>query len=332
MKETVKITDVAERAGVAKSTVSNVLTGKKFVSDELKEKVLKACEELDFQPNFYASALSGHKSGIVALFLESGADVDKPMYRDVIVACLKEASKNGYSLLVYYNADNDQLLKTLRQGMAPIDGAVLMTPRLDDMRLKQIQSDCIDCVMIGRPDGGLNFNYVDVDNVKLVKDVLKELIARYGKDIYLINSDSALTISHDRAKGFYEICNEYGIDGSFRLFESKESTEEDGYAYALKTLKRRSVYVTANGSVAAGVYRAVEEKGLKVGGDVGVFALGRSQQHGSFRPRLSYAEQNYHILGQKAVEFLAEEIKNGRKGRHVLIESGIFFTESTQNG
>ena len=54
----ISINDVARKVGVAKSTVSNALTGKKYVSPELKEKVLKACKELDYTPNFYASSLS----------------------------------------------------------------------------------------------------------------------------------------------------------------------------------------------------------------------------------------------------------------------------------
>ena len=100
MKKVVKITDVAERAGVVKSTVSNVLTGKKFVSEELRKKVLDACEELDFHPNFYASALSGHKSDIVALLLESSDEVDRKIYQKVIMGCLKQSSKSGYSFKV----------------------------------------------------------------------------------------------------------------------------------------------------------------------------------------------------------------------------------------
>ena len=54
----VKIKDVAERAGVAKSTVSNALTGNKYVSEELKQKILKICEEMNYHPSFYASKMA----------------------------------------------------------------------------------------------------------------------------------------------------------------------------------------------------------------------------------------------------------------------------------
>lgn len=330
MKKIVKITDVAEKAGVAKSTVSNVLTGRKFVSDELKAKVMDACRELDFHPNFYASGLSSHKSNIIALLLESSNNVERPIYSELIIACLKEASKHGYSLLIYYNTDNEQLLKTLRYGGAPIDGAILMTPCVDDERLKQITSDCIDCVLIGRPADGINLNYVDIDNVKLVNDVCEKLISAYGTDVYLINSDSSLTISQDRAKSFKIVCERYGIDYNAHSFESKQSCEADGYDFACKAIKKNSVFITANGVLAAGVYRAAEEKGLKIGEDVAVFALGRSQQHGWFKPQLSYAEQNYTVLGTKAVQILLAQIEEGEVKERVFIESNTVFTDSAK--
>ena len=328
MKKIVKITDVAAKAGVAKSTVSNVLTGRKFVSEELKDKVLRACEELDFHPNFYASVLSGRKSNIIALLLESNNDIEKPFYSKLIIACMKEASKFGYSLLIYYHSDSKALLNILRQGMAPIDGAILMSPCVDDERLKQIRSDFIDCVVLGRPDSDLGLNYVDIDNVKLVKDVCNELVAVYGKDVYLINSDLSLTISQDRAKSFNEFCNEQSLDCNCHTFESKDSSETDGYNLAKRVIKKNSSFITANGTLACGVYRAAAEKGLQIGKDVAVFALGRSQQHGSFDPPLSYAEQDYSVLGKKAVQLLVDSIKGESNTQSVLIESKLIFNQS----
>ena len=323
MKTTVKITDVAKKAGVAKSTVSNVLTGKKYVSDELKEKVLAACAELDFQPNFYASALSGHSSKIIALLLETTDNVERSFYKELIVACLKAASDRGYSLLLYYNSDNEKLLNMLRSGSAPIDGAILMSPCVNDSRLNQISADRIPCVVVGRPYSEVELNYVDINNEKLVADVTERLIEQYGKNVYLINSGSSLTISQDREKSFAAVCAAHGIDGTAHMFESKQSSEEDGYKYSSAVMQNGSVFITANSVLAAGVYRASAEAGLQIGREVAVFALGRSIEHGKFNPPLSHAEQDYGVLGAKAVEMLIDEIQNGHTPRRELVESKI---------
>lgn len=330
MKKVVKITDVAEKAGVVKSTVSNVLTGKKFVSEELRKKVLDACEELDFHPNFYASALSSHKSNIIALLLESSEEIDRKLYQKLIMGCLKQASKSGYSLLIYYNSDKNKLISTLRQGMAPIDGAIIMTPCVNDERLLQIESGRISCVVIGRPENDLNVSYVDIDNIKLVKDVTEKLMEFYGKEVYLINSDSVLTISRDRERAFTEVCWKHGIDAVSHIFESKNSSEEEGYETAKKIMNKNCGYITANAKLAAGVYRAAQEAGLKVGEDVGVLALGRSLDHGIFKPKLSYAEQDYDLLGKKAVDILIDEIDNGFSKQSIYVESNIIFADSVK--
>ena len=75
---------------------------------------------------------------------------------------------------------------------------------------------------------------------------------------------------------------------------------------------------------------AAEEKGLKVGEDVAVFALGRHQEHGTFAPKLSYAYQDYSVLGKQAIDLLIEEIDNGHSGRNVLIDSQPTFTQSVE--
>ncbi len=325
----VKITDVADKAGVAKSTVSNVLTGKKFVSEELKQKVLAACKELDFQPNFYAAGLSSKKTNIIALLLEATPEINSyPFYKDLIMACLRGAAEQGYSLLVYYEDDDEKLLRTLRQGRSPIDGAILLTPSIDDGRLAEMESSRTNCVVIGRPTVD-DIRYVDIDNSGLVREAVGKLVADYGKNVYLFNSNSRLTISQDRTATFLELCGEYGIDGAGRVFESVDSTEADGYEFAKNLVTRGAVFVTANEALAKGVYRAAEEKGMKIGGDVAVFALGRSVQHGKFTPKLSYAWQDYEELGKHAVDMLISEI-NGETAESHLIKSHIEYRDSTQ--
>lgn len=132
----VTINDVAKKCGVAKSTVSNALTGKKYVSPELTERIRAACKELDFQPNFYASTLSRGETNIVALVLEEDSRVKfRGFYADLIVSCLRTAAARGRHLLVYSGLDKNSVFTMLKRDKAPIDGAIVMTPLVDDARI-----------------------------------------------------------------------------------------------------------------------------------------------------------------------------------------------------
>src|SRR6188474_772583 len=59
--------DIAERAGVALSTVSYVLSGKRSVSEETKQRVLRAIADLDYQPHAFARALASKRTQTIAL-------------------------------------------------------------------------------------------------------------------------------------------------------------------------------------------------------------------------------------------------------------------------
>ena len=58
----IRIKDIAIRAGVSVGTVDRVLHNRPSVSKEARDKVEKALEEMDYQPNMYASALAYNKT------------------------------------------------------------------------------------------------------------------------------------------------------------------------------------------------------------------------------------------------------------------------------
>lgn len=62
MTERIRIKDIAERSGVSVGTVDRVLHQRPNVSKTAREKVEKALQEMDYQPNAYASALAYNKS------------------------------------------------------------------------------------------------------------------------------------------------------------------------------------------------------------------------------------------------------------------------------
>ena len=73
-----KIFDVAERAGVSISTVSNVLNKTKYVSPELVARVEQAVEELSYEVNPIARSMKKKKTGIIGVITEDMCGVFYP--------------------------------------------------------------------------------------------------------------------------------------------------------------------------------------------------------------------------------------------------------------
>ena len=72
--------DVAKYAGVSTATVSRVMSGNGYVSEEMRDKVEKAIKELNYIPNNLAKSLIKNQGNVVAVLVE---DVTNPYYLQI---------------------------------------------------------------------------------------------------------------------------------------------------------------------------------------------------------------------------------------------------------
>lgn len=318
MKSMVTINDVAKKCGVAKSTVSNALTDKKYVSPELKKRIMDACEELDFQPNFYASTLSRGNTNIIALILEEDSGVKyRRFYTDLITSCLKTAAAAGRHLLVYNGLDKQSVVTMLKRNKAPIDGAIVLTPLVDDFRLAQMEKQRIPCVIIGRPDKESDISYVDVNNVRMVADVTKRLYEQGYRRFCLVNSERSKTISLDRAKGFCETLSAYA-DADIHVVYTDESSEGEGRRACMPYLQKEMAFITSDGTIARGVYKTALEAGMTGKDGIKIYSLGEDDEGGDVL--WEYARQDYSKLGETATSILLKEIDGEKEIRKLCTD------------
>ena len=93
----VTINDVAKAAGVSVSTVTHALNGKRPVSKENKEKILKVIEEVGYIPSYSASHLRNGRSGIVGFF---AVDITEDFSSMILKGVEKGLSEDDLSLLI----------------------------------------------------------------------------------------------------------------------------------------------------------------------------------------------------------------------------------------
>ena len=116
---------IAERAGVALSTVSYVLSGKRSVSPKMRERVLAAIEELDYRPHRPARALASGASHTIALFLPSPQWQLLPIQQTFVAGATQATSASDYALLLSTAAtDPETIAQLVARGRA--DGVILM--------------------------------------------------------------------------------------------------------------------------------------------------------------------------------------------------------------
>ena len=126
----ITIYDIAREAEVSPATVSRILTGSAKVREDKYNRVMALIEKYSFSPNAMARSLSETHSRVIGMVL---ADAGNPYYNSVFSACVDEAYRRGYSVMMYNT---------------------LSRAELEDAALNKLQEQRVDVIIIcgGRVD------------------------------------------------------------------------------------------------------------------------------------------------------------------------------------
>lgn len=169
---------IAEYAGVALSTVSYVLSGKRSVSPQMRERVLAAIEELDYRPHGPARALASGASHTIGLFLPSPQWQLLPVQQTFVAGATLTTSARDYALLLSTApTDPETIARLVARGRA--DGVILMETLLHDPRVERLRDAGYPFTLVGRTHDLTHISYVDMDFGGAVEASLEHL-ARLG--------------------------------------------------------------------------------------------------------------------------------------------------------
>ena len=122
----ITIKEVAKLAGVSNSTVSRVLTGSAPVNDDIRQRILRVIEETNYYPNVSARALSGRKTDVIGVLLNSDPDyhfsdfVSMETLRGITASAVKIDLR--VTIIPARLSDSYERLKAERQ----LDGLIVM--------------------------------------------------------------------------------------------------------------------------------------------------------------------------------------------------------------
>ncbi|ANZ98622.1 LacI family transcriptional regulator [Carnobacterium divergens] len=102
---TIKLTDVAKKAGVSPTTVSRVINHYGYLSQKTIDKVHLAMEELNYQPNSLARSLQGKNTQLIGLIFSS---VGNPFFGELVEKLENKLFEKGYKTILCNSADNKE--------------------------------------------------------------------------------------------------------------------------------------------------------------------------------------------------------------------------------
>ncbi|HPK27204.1 MAG TPA: LacI family DNA-binding transcriptional regulator, partial [Anaerolineaceae bacterium] len=199
--------DVAELAGVSRSTVSFVFSEDKQsrIRPETRQKVREAAEKLGYYPNASARALASNQSNTIGLIMtRSPRYIASDNFLPQIIGGLLDIVKQEQlGLLIEWVEPGQQIQTYLQLTRAKhIDGMIILTPRFDDPGLTALEQIDIPCVLMGQIPG-CNLPYVDIDNRSSAKMAVDYLIELGHRQIACItNAATAYSSASQRLEGY----------------------------------------------------------------------------------------------------------------------------------
>ena len=305
--------EVADRAGVAMSSVSRVLSGHPDVSPAMSEKVMEAVAELDYQPDILAQSLRRRETLSVGFVV---GDISNPLFAEIVVGVESTLHTNGYSTLLT-NSLGDPLLEAAHIALLShrrVDGLVISV--LDETHpeaLARLSDLDIPVVVLDRnlpPD--IPVSRVLSDHRTGMKAAALHLLDLGHRRIALIGG-SGVRPALERRAGLEEAFAARNLPPTYTLDEGSFSVEHGAAAMrGLLDLPEPPTAVIAGGNqLMLGALQVVSERGVTLGSDLSFVGCDDIAITDLFQPAVAVVRRDNFAMGRTAAELLLGRLRDG---------------------
>jgi DNA-binding LacI/PurR family transcriptional regulator len=317
--------DVARRAGVSQSTVSLVFSGKGAgrVSEATQERVRRCARELGYRPNVAAQALRLGSSRAVALLVP---DVTNPFFSRVLRGAQRAAQAAGYTVALVDTANDRrweaQSFEALRAG--PVDGYLLFEVSAPEAMGPDQHAVLMESEAPGRPS-------VRFDAEGGAAAAFEHLLELGHRRIGHLAAAFDAPTFHLREAARRRVLTEAGLDPDSqpRVLTPIDIDEARDAAGPLLDERPTAVFCDDD-LIAAGLYLAVRERGLRIPADLSVIGFDDMDFARVLEPPLTTVALDAEQLGASAFELLEARMAGRRaKRRRVVLPAELLVRGST---
>lgn len=325
--------DVADRAGVSVTSVSHVINQTRLVSDDLRERVVTAMEELGYQPNALARSLRRKETYTIGVIITNSAD---PFFAEVTRGVEDACFEQGYNIILC-NSDSDldkELLYTNALVKKRVDGILFLAAGGKSTRhIRTMQEQKIPLVVVDRYIPDLAVDTVLIDNAHGGWLATHHLIELGHRRIGCITGPSDLSLSAERVTGYRCALQEAGLPVNETLIIKGNFQFETGYQAAQQFLTGPTpptAIFACNDLMAIGAINAAIKQGWQVPQQLSVIGFDDIRMAAYTTPLLTTVAQPKYEMGFIATAMLLERIHTQEMApRQKLLDTQLVVREST---
>jgi LacI family transcriptional regulator len=320
--------EVADRAGVALSSVSRVLNGHPDVSDVMRNRVLDAVAALGYEPDQLAQSLRTGETKTIGFLV---GDISNPLMSQIALGAEVELREAGY-LTLLTNSVNDpaldvQHLRLLQQRR--VDGLLLS---LSDESNPEINAALMRLdmpgVLVDRHIEGAPFGAVLSDHASGINEAVTLLTGLGHRRIGLVNGNPRVRPSRERSNALRRICRQHpGVSGTVK---TAAFTPEHGYVATLELLRAEdapTALIAGSNQILVGVLRALREMNMAIPDDISLVTCDDVPLAEFHSPPISTIARDFGTMGRTAAEGLLEQLA-GQPARVTLLPTSFHATDS----
>lgn len=326
----VNIQDVADAAGVSKTTVSHVLSGNRPVSAATRRKVERVMGDLGFRPNYFARALNSRRSQTVAFIAQ---DITNPYYPALARGLQATLSAADHVVMLFDAGAGGDSMRTFVDEVIQrrVDGVVISVGDVEP-ELLRLRGAGIAVVAVGSGTSGLPIDWTSSDDEQIGFDATTRLLQAGRRRIATITGPVPGEPGSGRHAGYLQALARRGVAADPRLVVAGDWTREGGRAAIRRLLSADEppdAVFCGNDLMAIGALDGALEAGLDVPGDLAVVGVDDIEAAQLVRPALTTIQIPAQEIGRAAGELLLHRLDDpDGTVRHVLVGHRLIVRQS----
>lgn len=308
----VKLKDIAERLGVSTVTVSNALSGRKGVSEEVRVKVIETAKEMGYHLEKYDRKRQGVTIGVIVAekYLERGVSFYWNMYQEVACAASKVQS---FTMLETLSQETEE------KGILPqiiyernIDGLIVIGWMNENYIRKLIQETMFPIVQLDFAAHNIPCDAVVSANFIGMYKITRYLIEKGHREIAFVGSIHANENIMDRYYGYRKALEERKIPVK-KEWRIEDRDLKTGKVSVALPSSMPTAFACNSDLTASRVYDALVKKGYRIPEDISIAAYDNYLFGHEFAKELTTYNVDMKRMAENAVKLLIGKINGVEK-------------------
>jgi LacI family transcriptional regulator len=317
--------DVAELAGVSRTTVSYVLNEREgaAIPEETRARVLAAAQELKYRSNRLANGILRGRTRLLGVVLPH---LTHSYYAAIAQGIHEECDHHGYCVLLTHSR-SDLLVEGERVGMLMeyrVDGLICVSwqrqvenvvPWVDEARERGLP-----CVVLDNVPDESTLDGVVCDDFAGARAATEHLISLGHQRIGHLKGADATSTGPLRYRGYLEALRAAGLPIDEQLVAGNSYEIEAG-AQAMRELlalpQPPTAVFASNDHLAIGALEAIAERGLRAPEDIALVGFGNLKEARGLG--ISSVDQNPLEIGRRAVQRVLARLEDGTRPTEKII-------------